>query len=64
MSRMQYHSLERTSPKGEDFLGTCQLCGMTNLRIEDCRMYCENVRGLSNEEAIVEAVRGPEGTAS
>lgn len=63
-NRMQYHSLERTSPKGQDFLGTCKLCGVMNLRIEDCRNYCENVRGLTNEEAILEAVRGPSGRIS
>lgn len=58
-NRMQCHSLERTSPKGQDFRGTCKLCGLTNLTIGECQNYCENWRGLSNEEAILEAVIGP-----
>jgi len=53
------HSLKRTSPKGEKFVGTCTLCGMPGLTIADSQNDCENVRGLTQEEAIVEAIIGP-----
>lgn len=52
------HSLERTSPKGQSFVGTCTLCGIPNLTLSDMNSECENVRGLSDAEALVEAVTG------
>lgn len=56
----QLHSLERTSPKGEGqkFIGTCRLCGKPGLTWDDMNEPCENVRGLTNEEALLEALRG------
>lgn len=56
-SRM--HSLNRTSPKGGPFVGTCALCGKTGLTLDAMREECENPRGLTQAEAIVEAVEGP-----
>lgn len=53
------HSLERTSPKGGKFIGTCTLCGVAGLTIADSQKDCENVRGLTNEEAVLEAIKGP-----
>lgn len=53
------HSLNRTSPKGHSFVGTCSLCGKTNLTIADMNSECENVRGLTDDEAAVEAIVGP-----
>ena len=58
MSKAQYHYVERSSPKGQDFVGTCRLCGMTGLKAEAALQHCENVRGLTDEQALVEAVRG------
>jgi hypothetical protein len=52
------HSLERTSPKGQDFIGTCALCGTPNLTLSD-REDCPNVRGLTEDEALIEAIEGP-----
>lgn len=52
------HSLQRTSPKGGPFIGTCSLCGKTGLTFDDMREECENPRGLSTDEAVVEAVIG------
>ena len=56
------HSIERTSVKGPGslFVGTCVLCGKTGLTLADGLKDCENVRGLTNEEALLEAMRGPE----
>lgn len=52
------HSLERTSPKGGPFVGTCRLCGKAGLTISDMSQECENQRGLSQDEALVEAIKG------
>ncbi len=53
---MALHSLRRTSPKGQDFVGVCTLCGKENLGFENMNEECENVRGLSSDEALVEAI--------
>lgn len=52
------HSLRRTSPKGKPFIGTCVLCGEEGLTPDDCTDECPNLRGLTPDEALVEAVRG------
>lgn len=50
------HSLRRTSPKGREFIGTCVLCGRQGLTLKDMNEECENVRGLSEGEALREAL--------
>jgi hypothetical protein len=54
------HQVERTSPKGPGmpFIGTCRLCGMTDLKASAALDDCENVRGLSVEQATVEIITG------
>jgi hypothetical protein len=54
------HHVERTSPKGPGmpFIGTCRLCGKPNLPASAALEDCENVRGLSTEEAMVEVIMG------
>ncbi len=52
------HHVERTSPKGQDFMGTCRLCGMTGLKASAALEDCENVRGLTAEEALIESITG------
>ncbi len=52
------HHINRTSPKGQAFIGTCYLCGKPGLKFEDAQNDCENVRGLTVEEALVEGVTG------
>ena len=54
---MRYHVVERTSPKGHPFIGTCRLCGLAGLKADAALEECENVRGLSFEEAVVEVIR-------
>lgn len=57
------HSIARTSPKGrgQEFIGTCVLCGKQGLRLtpEDMKEDCPNLRGLTRDEAVMEAVKGP-----
>jgi hypothetical protein len=54
------HALERTSPKGGPFLGTCCLCGATNLPMRAALEPCPNPRGVTSDEALMQAIRGPE----
>lgn len=54
----RFHAIERTSPKGpgQKFIGTCSLCGKTGLPASAAREYCENTRGLTQDEALLEAI--------
>jgi hypothetical protein len=56
------HHVERTSPKGYgmQFIGTCRLCGKSGLNASAALEDCENVRGLSAEEAMIETIMGPD----
>ena len=57
---MSGHAVNRTSPKGTPFLGTCFKCGKRGLTIAAAMSEeCENVRGLSQEEALLEAIDPP-----
>jgi hypothetical protein len=61
MKPTNHHSIERTSPKGPGmpFIGTCVLCGKADLPITAMREECENQRGLSQEQALIEAIGAP-----
>lgn len=50
-----YHSIERTSPKGEGqiFVGRCIRCGKEGLTFLDIREECDNLLGVSEVEALV-----------
>jgi hypothetical protein len=52
------HAIERTSPKGpgQKFIGTCRLCGTKGLTMGDALMPCPNPRGLTSDEALIEAI--------
>ena len=53
------HALRRTSPKGKGvpFIGTCLRCGMRGLSSGAALERCENVAGLSDDEALLEALK-------
>ncbi len=53
---MSNHALNRTSPKGQPFVGTCFKCGMENLPAEAVAWPCENPANLSQGEALLVAV--------
>jgi len=59
--KQRYHSVERTSPKGpgSPFIGRCTLCGKSNLPASAALEECENVRGLSSDETLLEAIEPP-----
>lgn len=50
--------LERTSPKGTPFVGYCRLCGQQGLTYADMNKPCQNPRGLTTDEALLDAVKG------
>jgi hypothetical protein len=60
------HTIERTSPKGpgQKFLGTCILCRRQNLPMSAALEECDNPRGLTADEALMEAIEGPESRAA
>jgi hypothetical protein len=53
------HSLERTNAKGIPGVFVCVLCGKPDLPAKAALEDCENVRGLTQERALVEAILGP-----
>ena len=56
--RATTHSIERTSPMGEKFIGTCVLCGTAGLTIGQAREACANPRNVSQEQSIMDAIEG------
>jgi hypothetical protein len=56
MSQKPMHAIERTSPKGDPFVGTCFRCGKTGLTISQSQDYCENTSGMSEDEALLAAI--------
>ena len=58
MTIARTHCIERTSPKGGPFIGICRLCGMPGLRSGQANEFCPNPNSLTDEEAIIDAVRG------
>jgi hypothetical protein len=53
------HSLERTSIVGRNFLGTCVLCGQRNLTLADSLKPCPNPSGVTEDQAVVNALDAP-----
>lgn len=56
------HGLERTSPKGQPFIGRCIYCGAEGLRPSAALQSCD--RAPSQDQQILDAVRGPEAASS
>lgn len=56
MKPTRYHALRRTSPKGGPFIGTCTLCGKTDLLLKDMQLECLNIRGLDQNAALLELI--------
>jgi hypothetical protein len=54
--RMTTHSLERTSPKGQPFVGYCVNCGMVNLPASAVFDACPNPDDVTQDDALIAAV--------
>jgi hypothetical protein len=57
---MATHALNRTSAKGGPFIGTCYQCGQTNLPAAAVSWPCENPANLTQGEALMVAIAGPD----
>lgn len=55
---MQRHITTRTSPKGQDYRGTCRLCGANDLTIAQTNAPCPGGRQTTVEDALAEAMTG------
>lgn len=54
---MKHPLVNRTSPKGTPFVGTCAGCGKTGITFDRISSEdCENVRELTREQALMEAI--------
>ncbi len=57
---MAAHPLvNRTSPKGTPFIGTCAACGKAGLTFGEFNTECENPRQMNQEQALLEALNEP-----
>ena len=52
MAVQKTHVTYRTNKKGENYLGTCVLCGTTNLSITDTNKPCPNPNNMFMEDAM------------
>lgn len=59
MNKQQTHLLDRTSPIGDAFEGTCRLCGQPGLPMSAVMDYCENPRKRSADQAVLDAILMP-----
>jgi hypothetical protein len=54
---MKHPLVNRTSAKGTPFIGTCAACGKTGITFAMLPSdECDNVRGMTQEQAILEAI--------
>ena len=58
---MTHPWIERTSPRGEEFVGRCKACGKTGLRLKDANEPCANPEGMTQDEALLAAVEAQGG---
>lgn len=53
------HSLRRLSPKGvTPAMAVCVLCGREMLMRDLWKTECENLRGLTPDQAVMDALKG------
>jgi len=52
----KHPSLERTSPKGDLFIGRCPSCGKENLSLNQISEPCEGT--MTTAQALLRAVKG------
>lgn len=57
----RYHAIERVSPKGDAFVGTCWQCGKTGLTLADAQESCENVAALTETDSLLMAIEANPG---
>lgn len=50
------HALERTSPVGTPFRGTCVKCGATNMSPVAALQYCPKDGVMTDEAALIQLI--------
>jgi hypothetical protein len=60
MADQDVHTLERTSPKGGPFVGYCIKCGKRDLTGEQMWEPCPNPGGMTDADALLQAIEGPD----
>lgn len=55
MPDTETHALNRTSPKGTPFRGTCFRCGLENLPAKAVHEPCQNTANLTADEVLAVA---------
>ncbi|MHC4648246.1 MAG: hypothetical protein ACYTBJ_22530 [Planctomycetota bacterium] len=53
------HALERTSPFGGPFVGTCILCGKEGVTLKGSTEQCPNPDKVPEDTALLLAIQGP-----
>lgn len=57
---MKHPLVNRTSPIGTAFVGICAACGKRGLTFDIMSTdKCENPRGMTHEQALIEAISPP-----
>lgn len=51
------HALRRTSPKGQNFVGTCMKCGQENIPVQKMHEPCVNPANLTQDDTLMLAIR-------
>ena len=51
-----YHALERTSPKGGPFIGSCTKCGTQGIPLSRMREECANPANITDAESLQLAI--------
>lgn len=65
MTTSRHHAVNRTSPKGTAFIGTCSQCGQAGLTLaQTMTTECPNQRGLTEAEAVLEVIEEARATPS
>lgn len=57
---MATHAINRTSPKGGPFIGTCMRCGQRGLPAKAALEPCDNPVNLTDDETVLLAIAGDE----
>ena len=54
------HTLVRTNPKGQPFIGRCIQCGATDLPSSAALQPCPNPAGVTQDEALMNVIENEE----
>lgn len=53
---MVNHAVKRTSPYGEEFIGTCMSCGLKDLPASAAQQECNNLLNHTFKDQLLQAL--------